>query len=137
MVGMFEARYAASGTATSAGLTAVRAAPFPALHQSRPGRPVVVLASLAALRGPTTGTVELPIWLFWHPDRRFDLDEPGLLAWMYQIVLREARDPGDLAYLNGERLIAIWPDLYLPGGVRQAWEDQHPELHPAPVPARA
>jgi len=106
-----------------------------ALHQSRPGCRVVVAASLADLRGPAQGLVELPIWLFWHPDRRFDLDEPGMLAWMYQIVLREASRAEDLAYLNGERLIAVWPDLYLPGGVRQAWEDQHPVLHAAPVPA--
>jgi hypothetical protein len=105
-----------------------------ALSKSRPRRGVIVAGDLAALRGPTTGTVELPIWLFWHPDRRFDLDEPGMLAWMYQIVLREASRAEDLAYLNGERLIAIWPDLYLPRGVRHAWEDQYPELHPAAVP---
>jgi hypothetical protein len=106
-----------------------------ARHESRPGRGVAVAGDRAALRGPTTGTVELPIWLFWHPDRRFDLDEPGTLAWMYQIVLREAARAEDLACLNGERLIAVWPDLYLPGGVRRAWEDRHPELHAAPVPA--
>jgi len=106
-----------------------------ALHQSRPGCRVVVAASLADLRGPAQGLVELPIWLFWHPDRMFDLDEPGMLAWMYQIVLREARGPGDLACLNGAELAARWPGLYLPRGVRGAWEQQHPQLHPAPVPA--
>jgi hypothetical protein len=106
-----------------------------ARYQSRPGRQAVVDASLAELQGPTHGTVELPIWLFWHPDRTFDLDEPGMLPWMYQVVLREAGSTEDLACLNGELLIALWPDLYLPKGVRQAWEDQHPELHAAPVPA--
>jgi hypothetical protein len=104
-------------------------------HQSRPGRWAVVAASLAELQGPTHGTVELPIWLFWYPDRTFDLDEPGMLQWMYQVVLREAGSTEDLAYLNGDLLIAFWPDLFLPKGVRQAWEDQHPELHAAPVPA--
>jgi hypothetical protein len=104
-------------------------------HQSRPGRWAVVVASLADLQGPTHGTVELPIWLFWYPDRTFDLDEPGMLAWMYRVVLREARSTEDLAYLNGELLVALWPELHLPKGVRQAWEDQHPELHAAPVPA--
>ena len=57
------------------------------------------------------------------------------LPWMYQVVLREAGSTEDLAYLNGEMLTALWPDLYLPKGVRQAWEDQHPELHAAPAPA--
>jgi hypothetical protein len=100
-------------------------------HQSRPGRGVLVAASLADLRGPVTGTVELPVWLFWHPDRVFDLDEPGMLAWVYQIVLREAASPADLEYLNGARLLAQWPGLYLPRGVREAWEEQHPALRAA------
>jgi hypothetical protein len=25
----------------------------------------------------------------------------------------------------------VWADLYLPKGVRQAWEDQHPDLRAA------
>jgi len=104
-------------------------------YQSRPGRLAVVGASLTDLRGPTEGTVELPIWLFWYPDRTFDLDEPGMLPWMYQIVLREASRPEDLAYLDEDMLIALWPGLFLPRGVRQAWEEQHPALRAAAVPA--
>jgi hypothetical protein len=107
-----------------------------ARRNSWPGRrEVLVAASLADLHGPEHGTVELPIWLFWFPDRTFDLDEPGMLPWMYQIVLREARRPEDLGYLNGDRLVSLWPDLHLPRGVREAWEDQHPVLRAAPVPA--
>ncbi|HEY9245019.1 MAG TPA: hypothetical protein VIP48_23720 [Streptosporangiaceae bacterium] len=101
-----------------------------------PGRRAVLVADrLDSLDGPEHGTVELPVWLFWFPDRSFDLDEPGMLAWMYQIVLREARRPEDLGYLNGARLASLWPDLHLPRDVRQAWEDQHPVLRAAPVPA--
>ncbi len=116
-------------------MATMRADPRLAWYESRPGHRVVVAASLVDLQGPTHGTVDLPIWLFWHPDRSFNLDEPGVLAWMYQVVLREASSTGDLAYLNGDLLTALWPDLYLPKGVRQAWEDQHPELQAAPVPA--
>jgi DNA invertase Pin-like site-specific DNA recombinase len=105
-------------------------------HESRPGRGALVATSLADLRGPVHGTTELPIWLFWYPDRTFDLDEPGMLPWMYQIVLREASRPEDLTNcLNADTLIAIWPDLYLPKGVRQAWEDQHPALRAAAATA--
>ena len=39
------------------------------------------------------------------------------------------------AYLNGDTLIALWPDLYLPEGVRQAWEEQHPVLRAAATAA--
>ncbi len=69
-------------------------APDRAPLQARPGRPVLVAGDLADLRGPVTGTVELPLWLFWSPDRTFDLDDPATLRWMYQTVLREAARPG-------------------------------------------
>jgi DNA invertase Pin-like site-specific DNA recombinase len=105
-------------------------------YQSRPGRPVLVIDDLADLRGPVTGLVALPLRLFWSlPDHRFDLDEPDLRRWYYETVLREATRPADLAaYLDGETLVCIWPELYLPKGVRQAWEDHHPALL-APVSA--
>jgi hypothetical protein len=104
-----------------------------ARHRSRPGRRAVVVASLADLRGPAEGTVELPLWLFWSsPDRTFDLADPDMRRWLYQTVLREAARPEDLtAYLDGDTLIALWPGLYLPEGVRQAWEEQHPALRAA------
>jgi hypothetical protein len=104
-----------------------------ARYQSRPGRRAVVAASLDDLRGPAEGTVELPLWLFWScPDRAFDLADRDMRLWFYQTVLREASRVEDLAaYLDGGTLIALWPDLYLPRGVRQAWEDQHPVLREA------
>jgi hypothetical protein len=53
-------------------------------------------------------------------------------VWLYQTVLREAARPDDLtAFLDGDTLIGLWPTLYLPRGVRQAWEDRHPVLRAA------
>jgi hypothetical protein len=99
-------------------------------YQSRPGRGVVVAPSLADLQGPTEGTVELPLWLFWSsPGHTFDLGDRDMRLWLYQTVLREASSLHDLTtYLDGDTLIALWSDLYLPKGVRQAWEDTHPFL---------
>jgi DNA invertase Pin-like site-specific DNA recombinase len=99
-------------------------------YRSRPGRRALVAVSLADLDGPAQGTVELPLRLFWSsPDRTFDLGKPFMLRSLYETVLREASRPEDLTtYLNGDTLIAVWADLYLPKGVRQAWEDQHPDL---------
>lgn len=104
-------------------------------YQSRPGRWVTVAPSLSDLRGPTEGTVKLPLWLFWSsPGHTFDLGDRDMLRWYYQTVLREAGSQEDLAaHLDGDTLIALWPDLYLPRGVRQAWEDQHPVLCAATV----
>ena len=61
-----------------------------------------------------------------------------MLRSLYETVLREASRPEDLTtYLNGDTLIAVWADLYLPKGVRQAWEDQHPDLRAARAAAVA
>jgi hypothetical protein len=91
---------------------------------------VVVAADLADLRGPAEGIVELPLRLFWSAaDRAFDLSDPDMLRSVYEKVLREAIRADELtAYLNGGRLIVIWPDLFLPENVRHAWETQHPAL---------
>jgi hypothetical protein len=102
-------------------------------YQSRPGRRVIVAASLADLRGPAEGSVALPLWLFWSsPGYTFDLGDRDIRQWLYQTVLGQAGCAADLTtYLDGGTLIALWPDLYLAKGVRQAWEDQHPVLRAA------
>jgi len=106
-------------------------------YQARPGRRVIVVTDLADLRGPAHGPVTLPLRLYWSPPGRvFDLDDPYLLRSMYQTVLGEAARPEDLtSHLDRDTLIAIWPDLHLPKGVRQAWEEHHPVLRAATVSA--
>lgn len=103
-------------------------------HQARPGRRVIVISDLADLRGPVGGKVILPKSLFWSPAGSvWDLDDPFTMRTMYQAVLREAFHPADLAaWLNGPWLVESWPDLHLPHGVRQAWEEQHYVLSAAP-----
>jgi hypothetical protein len=94
---------------------------------------LLVAADLAELHGPVAGVVELPLRLFWSAaDRTFDLGDPDMLRSMYEKVLREAILPGELAtYLNGGTLIAVWPQLFLPRELRQAWEERHPALRRA------
>jgi hypothetical protein len=113
--------------------TAVRAAPY----QARPGRRALVALSLADLRGPVTGSVELPLRLFWSgAGRTFDLGDQGTRQWVYETVLQEASRPEDLtAFLDGKMLIALWPKLFVPKGVRRAWEDEHPVLRTAAAAA--
>jgi hypothetical protein len=90
----------------------------------------VVVADLADLAGPAHGTIQLALRLFWSPPgREFDLDDSEILRSMYEIVLNEAIGSEELcSYLNGDRLRAVWRDLYLPKGVRRAWEERHPVL---------
>jgi hypothetical protein len=100
-----------------------------AVHLARPRRPVLVAGTLGELVGPTRGLVELPLRLWWGPQRAFDLAEPTMLAWMYENVLREAIRVEELrAYLDGRTLIRVWPQLNLPRAVRAAWEARHPRL---------
>ena len=94
---------------------------------------MLVVRDLADLRGPASGPVVLPLRLYWSPAGRvFDLDDPFMLRSMYQVVLGEAIRAEELTgYLNRDMLLAIWPDLYLPKGVRRAWEERHPALRAA------
>jgi hypothetical protein len=73
--------------------------------------------------------VELPHRLFWQPDRRVNLDNPALLTWMYETVLTEAVTLDELRrWLHGPTLVRLWPDLFVPRGVRRAWQERHPAL---------
>jgi hypothetical protein len=100
-------------------------------------RSVTVPDSLADLKGPRSGVVELPVTLFWsRPDRTFDLGDRYRAIDMYLAVLDAARGPDDLvAYLNGDLLIELWPDLHLTRAKRRPWEDRFAELRPASAAA--
>lgn len=100
-------------------------------HLARPHRPVVVVGTLSELCGPTTGLVELPLRLWWQPERVFDLSRHTMLLWMYENVLREAIRADELReHLDGATLVRLWPELNLPRAVRAAWEARHPRLRP-------
>jgi hypothetical protein len=48
---------------------------------------------------------------------------------VYETVLTEAVRVDELcAWLDGQTLIRVWDQLYLPRGVRRAWEERHPAL---------
>jgi DNA invertase Pin-like site-specific DNA recombinase len=122
-------KYLPDAMHAGAGARAAAAAHL-APYQARPGRRVLVIDNLADLRGPAEGSVPLPLRLFWSlPDHHFDLGDRDMRLWYYQTVLREASRTEDLTtFLDGATLVRVWPDLYLPRGVRRAWEEQHPAL---------
>lgn len=96
---------------------------------ARPGRLPVVADDLAALRGPTSGLVELPHRLFWQADRTFDLDRRDILRWMYEIVLTESRTQSELlTWLDAPTLSDLWSELFLTPAVLHAWEARYPHL---------
>ena len=89
----------------------------------------MVAPDLDALHGPVAGVVELPHRLFWQSRRQVDLDRPTQLVWMYETVLRESARVDELVdWLDRDTLLRVWPDLFVPSGVRDAWQERHPVL---------
>lgn len=92
-------------------------------------RPFVVPDALEELVGPTSGVVELPTRLAWSGLREYDLTDERQLGLLYETVIREAMNATDLGrYLNVALLYRVWPRLWLPVNIRQAWERRFPAL---------
>jgi len=102
-------------------------------YRHRPGKRAVVVTDLAHLHGPASGVVVLPHWLYWSPaGHTWNLDNPEQTRAMYEHVLNNVVEASDLtSYLHAGTLVAIWPDLWLPKGIRSAWEEYHPQLRGA------
>ena len=91
-------------------------------------RSIWVAAFLDDLTGPSTGTVE-PLPGIQGPTRRpVHLDNLAEVAAWYAATMREALSEQDLSQMNGEVLVRIWPELFLPPRVRWAWESRFSEL---------
>ncbi|MBM2618154.1 hypothetical protein JIG36_21590 [Actinoplanes sp. LDG1-06] len=92
-------------------------------------RHYVVATSLADLRGPVSGTVNLDRSLDWSGDATYDLDDPGDMQVLYQTVLNQAATEDDLRrWLHDETLRRLWPALWLPARLRALWQARFPEL---------
>jgi hypothetical protein len=91
-----------------------------------------VPASLAALRGPKTGMLEVPEAVGWAPRRKVDLSNPLMLEAFYQAVVVNAPASVQQAALNEANLRRAWHSLVLPGPCRALWETRFPELLASP-----
>lgn len=92
-------------------------------------RTVAVADDLDELRGPLTGRYRLPLHLDASARHLYDFADHQWRELAYRTVLMEAGSAADLAdWLDRQTLLALWPQLYLPAFVRQAWERRHPQL---------
>lgn len=87
------------------------------------GRSVLVPDRLPQLvPGRALAVVVLPLSLNWsQPGRVFRLADRGDRARVYEMVLREGGSDDVLAYVDGNLLVDLWPELVLPRDVRAAW----------------
>jgi hypothetical protein len=94
---------------------------------SRPGwnRDVQLPRTLAELCGPTSGSIGLPVTLFWSGPRpdgvRWNLVDPARRRDLYEIVLVEGTLDDIRRLVNGPALVEVWDLMYLPARVRTAW----------------
>ena len=90
--------------------------------------PYEVPSSLDALRGPATGSIELPITVHWGPRRTFDLNDEGQRRAAYRAIVREGTPDVQERLLNDGLLRREWAQLVLPERCRATWEAAFPEL---------
>jgi hypothetical protein len=89
--------------------------------------------TLAALRGPVAGHLELPHSVHWGPDRVLDLAVLDEVVPGYQAIVREGTVQQQEALLDRDLLLRVWTDMVLPGRCRDVWESAFPELAGRPV----
>ncbi len=94
----------------------------------RDHKPYFAPQSLDELHGPAHGTIELPHAVHWGPERIVNLDSAGGILKAYEAVLQEGTVDDQVAILNRDRLLEVWPELALPARVRIQWESRFPEL---------
>lgn len=82
------------------------------------------------LHGPAQGILELPVGLYWVPERAIDLSRIGQIRTGYRAVLCEGRVQDQQRYLNPDLLKAIWAEMLLPPRVRSLWRERFPQHLP-------
>jgi hypothetical protein len=97
-------------------------------HRPYPSPP----AMWGDLAGPVSGRVELSRSMDWGPPRTYDVADLTDRRILYERVLREAAGPEEVcAWVDGPSLRVLWPAMWLPRRVRDAWEDRFPQLRRA------
>lgn len=69
------------------------------------------------------GVHRLPHHVAWSFPHTFDFDDPARLRLAYQIVMTEGLDEDVLFYIDLDRLLEVWDDLWLSPYVRDAWTE--------------
>ena len=88
-----------------------------------------VVSDLAALAGPDSGVVELPVYLV---DAELGPQVDLSIAWqrvsLYRRVLVDGSESDQAALLNRGLLRELWPQRLAPSQILRVWEGRFPEL---------
>jgi hypothetical protein len=68
------------------------------------------------------GVVRLPNHVFWSgPERTWDLQDRRQRIQVYELVLTEGNEEDVRRFIDLDDLAELWPDLWLPPHVKEAW----------------
>lgn len=70
-----------------------------------------------------SGVQKLPHRIAWSAPYTYDFDDPGHLLLAYQRIKIEGLDEDVLFYIDLDRLLDVWDDLWLSPYVRDAWTE--------------
>lgn len=84
-------------------------------------------ASWSDLRGPSEGTLLLPLSIHWGPQQSVDLSDLVDVGRGYRSILVEGTAEQQAEMLNAGLLESIWPDTLMPVPVRVLWSQRFPE----------
>lgn len=90
--------------------------------------PIETPERLSDLRGPETGFLDLPLTVYWGPDRHYPIHNDALRMTAYQEILNRASVEELCRFVNENTLRRLWKDIPLPTRVRVLWETKFPEL---------
>src|SRR5215813_14732562 len=81
-------------------------------------------SSLEDLRGPASGTVELPLHVAWSGRRVYDVGREDQRLVLYALLLAEAPREDLERFVHRESLVSMWPRLrrLLGPHARKEWE---------------
>ena len=87
-------------------------------------KPCYVVDEWEDLHGAETGSVELPVGVYWQgagPTTSFDVADDAQCARCYRALLSDGTRRQIATSVNPSRLVELWPKLRLPARVRNAW----------------
>ncbi|MCD4556954.1 transcriptional regulator [Schaalia sp. lx-100] len=90
--------------------------------------PLAVPQRLEDLRGPENGWLDLPITVFWAPNRHFPINSDSQRIEAYKNILERGTRQDICAFINAAHLRRLWPELHPSPRVKRLWETRFPEL---------
>ncbi|WP_257202737.1 hypothetical protein [Corynebacterium cystitidis] len=91
--------------------------------------PFFVPDSLDDLKGPATGTLEIPHSIIWarQENEVVNLSDEAHVRGVYREILGSARPNDVVSLVNKELLVRLWPVTF-DRLITRSWEEKFPEL---------